>query len=454
MKRQKLFGFSLVLFLCLVFFTINGAVASISLKVALYPSVPRVAQFKEVIENEWEKVAPEVTIDWVDTGWDGGYSSDPDSSFDVYVFDATFLTYFRSKGWLLGLQKSQVEDFDDILEYAAKGVQDNGFVYAIPQIGCANILYYYKNDQAVAKAATVEDVNSAIGSCVFFGKIPSTITGLMADFSGGTTNACYYVQSVHERLNEFPIPLPQNPEEVDKIAISNLKDIVDSSSFKNVYYKQAFLYTRAGWFGQGHGRAFVGFTESLSNIDPGQLDNIAFKVMPWSDNITGNSSPLFYSDVIGIQPDTQKRGTEEYAIKLANLIASTDVIVQCFGPYGSQGPQYLMPVRHSAFQELGSKFPLYSKIYSMVTGVNPILIDLGTEAKNWLGNMKSTIKNMVMADPKCYCDIEAGPIWNNDDAKQKCPDACTEHGGWNGQWTTTIPGQMSVCGCNCGALAQ
>lgn len=44
-------------------------------------------------------------------------------------------------------------------------------------------------------------------------------------------------------------------------------------------------------------------------------------------------------------------------------------------------------------------------------------------------------------------DINAGPIWNNDDAKVKCPVvAAAVHGTWNGNWTTTVPGQMSVCG--------
>lgn len=46
-------------------------------------------------------------------------------------------------------------------------------------------------------------------------------------------------------------------------------------------------------------------------------------------------------------------------------------------------------------------------------------------------------------------DVEAGPIWNNSDAQTKCPATCASKGGWNGQWTTTIPGEMSVCGC-CG----
>lgn len=44
-------------------------------------------------------------------------------------------------------------------------------------------------------------------------------------------------------------------------------------------------------------------------------------------------------------------------------------------------------------------------------------------------------------------DVDAGPIWNNKDAENKCPEVCENKGGWNGQWTTTEPGTESVCGC-------
>lgn len=44
-------------------------------------------------------------------------------------------------------------------------------------------------------------------------------------------------------------------------------------------------------------------------------------------------------------------------------------------------------------------------------------------------------------------DVNAGPIGNNDDAQTKCPTTCASKGGWNGQWKTTKPGVMSVCGC-------
>jgi hypothetical protein len=43
-------------------------------------------------------------------------------------------------------------------------------------------------------------------------------------------------------------------------------------------------------------------------------------------------------------------------------------------------------------------------------------------------------------------DVKVGPIWNQDDATKKCPAGLAKI-KWNGQWTTTVPGKMSVCGC-------
>lgn len=44
-------------------------------------------------------------------------------------------------------------------------------------------------------------------------------------------------------------------------------------------------------------------------------------------------------------------------------------------------------------------------------------------------------------------DFPAGPLFNQEEANQRCPRVCAVHGRWNGQWRTTEPGRMSVCGC-------
>ncbi len=45
--------------------------------------------------------------------------------------------------------------------------------------------------------------------------------------------------------------------------------------------------------------------------------------------------------------------------------------------------------------------------------------------------------------------VDAGPIWNQKDAESKCPNVCSGL-KWNGQWTTTQEGVMSVCGTTAG----
>lgn len=44
--------------------------------------------------------------------------------------------------------------------------------------------------------------------------------------------------------------------------------------------------------------------------------------------------------------------------------------------------------------------------------------------------------------------FNAGPIWSQMDANNKCPAVCANHRGkWTGVWNTTRFGQMSVCQC-------
>jgi len=44
---------------------------------------------------------------------------------------------------------------------------------------------------------------------------------------------------------------------------------------------------------------------------------------------------------------------------------------------------------------------------------------------------------------------EAGPLFSQFDAQNKCPGVCQQGGGgsWDGNWKTTQPGRMSVCSC-------
>lgn len=419
-----------------------GAAPS-SLKVGLYPYVPRLQQFKDVISSEWQKVQPGVSLQWADD-WDGGYDMDPDPSYDVFVFDALNLGYFQSKNFVLPLQTSQVPNYADLVTFARTGVTVNNTVLAIPQLGCGDFLFYYSSDSAVASAANADQLASALGSCTYFGEKPNSSTaGLMVDLAGGTTVSSTYVEGVYELSGQFPSPLPT---QIDPAIASPIQGIVGLSSFSDILYTNDNNgYQRAAWFSQGFGRAYVGFTESMSQIDPQKLSTISFKPMPWSANSKGVSAPLFYSDVVGVGPATSSRGTTALAIQLANLMTSPSVVVKLFGPYQGSGPQYLMPVSTSALKQLSTQFPMYAQMSKVLGTVNPTLFNLGPSSKPWLTQVKSMMKSMVLANAKCYCDFPAPPIQDNNDAKTKCPSVCGAH-GWNGQWTNIS--SPSVCGCD------
>lgn len=70
----------------------------------------------------------------------------------------------------------------------------------------------------------------------------------------------------------------------------------------------------------------------------------------------------------------------------------------------------------------------------------------------WDGNWKTTVQGQMSV---CACggksktktyQVDAGPIWNNMDAERKCPAACG-NAKWDGNWRTVSPGRSSTCDC-------
>jgi hypothetical protein len=71
----------------------------------------------------------------------------------------------------------------------------------------------------------------------------------------------------------------------------------------------------------------------------------------------------------------------------------------------------------------------------------------------WNGQWRTTVPSRMSvcggtnaAPPKQTTDVPVGPIFSQNEAKAKCDDGLAKI-RWNGQWTTTVPGTMSVCGC-------
>jgi len=328
------------------------AVTERTLVVGLYPYVPRLDQFQGAITAEWSKVRPDLSLRFLSVDdWDGGYSDDPPPQADVYVFDAMFFEYFRSQGWLEPMGADEIDDLDDFVAYAIDGVEVDGQYYAIPQLGCANILFYQGSDTALANATTLSEVEAALSQCTYTSETPPDRRGLMIDMSGGTTNAALYLDTLHSLTGESPLRLPWTESEINPTAMSNMRLLLAMASYENGTASLSAPYGRGEWFSNGWGRAVVGFTESMSAMSQQTRAGIGFKVLPLSDD---DKSSLFYADVIAVNTTTHQRDTRALAVQLANVMASSATMLASIGPDSdSPYPQYLMATRPSIFQALG-----------------------------------------------------------------------------------------------------
>jgi Mannan-binding protein len=85
---------------------------------------------------------------------------------------------------------------------------------------------------------------------------------------------------------------------------------------------------------------------------------------------------------------------------------------------------------------------------SQVDTLNGTIIDKEDDmrGKFLFGAASAAAFALTMSGAALAFDMQAGPIMNQQGANQLCPNVCTVK--WNGQWRTTVPGQMSVCGCS------
>ncbi len=371
-----------------------SSTSATTLNIALYPYVPRLDEFKQAVTEAWAKVQPDVNLNYVD--WDC-YSQDPPKDLDVFVFDGIFLDDFASKGYLAALTPGDIEDSNDFLHYAMDDSKVHNTYYGIPQLGCANLLFYRQGDTPLAQAGTLEQVYRVLGKCANPSIPPPQGNSLLVDLSGGTTDACLYLETVQEINHKYtPDPPLPSADKLDKQAVTNLQSLVYMGCKEQVEYSSANSYQRAAWFGAGLGRAAIGFTESMSAMGDARK-TAGFRLMPLANK---NDVHLFYIDLVGMNAAVTDPTRKSLALKLANLAASSNVLVASIGPtLGYDYPQYLMPVRKSVFTALGKDDPIYQRMYELVSTSHPHMFRIGPNSKQWLSANKRAIKQTILTVP-------------------------------------------------------
>jgi thiamine pyridinylase len=390
-KKAALVGLVCWMLIAVFMITCPSKLSGESINVALYAWVPRYDQFQEVIGDAWSNLGTGVELNFVD--WDC-YSADPTPELDVFVFDAIFLTYFAKGGYLSPISPHSIKNHSDIFVFAQNGCKENGILYAIPQFACSNFFFCRKNDEnckKYLKARTLVEMYELIGDNTSPDIPPPLGEGLLADLSGSTTCACLYVDAEEDSMG-FYTPCPPLPPASDLFpdALMNLQLVVHMAGAAQADYWGG-VFQRAVWFSNGHGKAMMHYSESMWKMSEETRENILFKVMPLGSTPVN----LFYIDAVGIKP-TSDPIRKALTLKLANLITSTRVLVDCLVPWGDDNsPQYVLPVRKSIFKKMGKSYKLYRKLGEIMTECDPKAFRLGEDSKQWVAEQKKAIKQKI-----------------------------------------------------------
>ena len=366
------------------------------LKVALYRYVPNPDGIEEVIRNKWKAHNPTVKVEFVK--WDC-YTEDPPEDIDVFEFDSIMLDYFVRNNFVSPLRAEDINNRDDLYDFAARGSMVDGVYYAIPRIACTPVIIYRKDDTAIRDAKGLKELAAVIGENDTGESRPPKGKGLLIDLTGGTTCACYYLDGIADKLSTYSVS-PRLPEgdRLDEEVIGTLR-LLTKMAGKAQADDQTCVGKHAEWFAAGHGRAFVGWTERLTKLPTEMHKDLAVRPLPLASS---NAVNLVYVDMLAVNArlEGQRRSL---ALEFANLASSREVVMESFltPDPATKNPQYLLPVRKSIVDDEAflKAAPMYKDI-SFVLTERPKAFRLGSDVRQWLAATKKKIRGGIVSTEK------------------------------------------------------
>lgn len=151
---------------------------------------------------------------------------------------------------------------------------------------------------------------------------------------------------------------------------------------------------RAPWFGEGYGRAFVGFSERLAKIPANVHKDLSIRPLPLADSDAVN---LLFVDSLAINSLAEGR-RRELALEFINLACSKSVVAEAFLVKDSEtgNPQYLLPVRKSVMsdEQFLKAAPMYAELAPVLAN-NPRPFRIGPNVRQWLDSTKKLIQAAI-----------------------------------------------------------
>lgn len=427
----------------------------------VYPYVPDMNAFTSSICSAWQNSGQTEKLYLIanENIWDGGYSSDPvytngsgtQVPIDVFVFDAMYLDYWKTK--TTPIPADQISDQSDFVSYAevALTLQD-GSMYALPMLGCTNIMYYRNGDVGMEGVTTFSEFLSVNPAGVYISPVPFGMTGAMMNLSGKTTIAVDYMVKGYLDNDQWP-----PTSSLNQTIIQSLAEVSETASYYNALTGAIpslggveDQYIRAGYFSEGYGRTSIGFSESMSQMSEATRSQLQLRAFPWTDN---SSAPnMFYADIAGVNtasPFLDNGGTLPFV--LANIMTEQTTMQSAIAPEGGE-LSYLFPARTSVLNTLSAVDPLYAQMSAVLNDKPSDLVNMPTNNRDAFHSFGGTVQTAVLDSFTGHCDLESTVLpGSNSQAPEICSPLCQDSGGWVGSWTNQSPPAWpgySACGCS------
>lgn len=342
----------------------------LSLSVAIYPYIPDIDLFADVLTRQWAQLEPDVKLNFVE--WDC-YATPEPTQIDVVMYDALFTSFLAEKGHIQPIAAEDLLESEGILDFAVEGAYHDGQLYGVPYLVCSDFLVYRTEDTEMAAVQNMKQLHDLMmarkqqnpddGLAIKYDShYPYYYLDALIDFSGNYT--------VYEEAPDTTTPDPQVYARLCEIreclpANVSLEDLMKDSR-------------RCRLFSSGACSAYYGYSEDMSRMDEVQ-DEISVRTLSFSET---ENIQLFYADIASMGAHVQDPEKQELCLRLMNLIGSEEFQQElCFG---TEDVQYMLPARKAAYVQAQEQYPLYGQLYTLVTDENNRIIRFGTEVHDYL----------------------------------------------------------------------
>ena len=387
MKSQRLLlrMISLLLMVCLVFSGCADAVvaeiegknvlpeeAKQEISVAIYPFVPDIGLFQSVLTEQWQEIEPDVELVFAD--WNCyDYETCPDN-IDVIMYDALCTTYLAQEHFIQPISVDDVFEADKILPFALEGAMVNGELYGIPFLVCSYFLIHRADDEALAAVDNFSELYSVVMEREEDKRLlinydmdyPYHYLDALTDFRGEYTT--------YEELPDTKSPMQKPMDQLRKIkAMQTAEPNLPEDMPRDTFY-------RSKLFCDGHASCYYGYSEDLSFMGD-LVDDLEIRTISFSEK---ENIQLFFADIVSMGAHVTDPEKKELCKKLMALIGSKAFQQElCFG---TGTAQYMLPARFQIYEKAAQQYPMYARLYELVTDERNGIFRAGNGIYEYLEN--------------------------------------------------------------------